>query len=24
VLDRHGAANVAVVVLDNVRGEWLA
>jgi penicillin-binding protein 1C len=23
-LDRHGAANVAVVVLDNVRGEWLA
>jgi penicillin-binding protein 1C len=21
---RHGAANVAVVVLDNVRGEWLA
>ncbi|HXW08326.1 MAG TPA: penicillin-binding protein 1C [Vicinamibacterales bacterium] len=24
VLDRHGAANVAVVVLDNLRGEWLA
>ena len=24
VLDRHGAANVAVVVLDNVRNEWLA
>jgi penicillin-binding protein 1C len=24
VLDRHGAANVAVVVLDNARGEWLA
>jgi penicillin-binding protein 1C len=24
VLDRHGAANVAVVVLDNRRGEWLA
>jgi penicillin-binding protein 1C len=24
VLDRHGAANVAVVVLDNQRGEWLA
>ena len=23
-LDRHGAANVAVVVLDNARGEWLA
>lgn len=23
-LDRHGAANVAVVVLDNVTGEWLA
>jgi penicillin-binding protein 1C len=23
-LDRHGAANVAVVVLDNRRGEWLA
>jgi penicillin-binding protein 1C len=23
-LDRHGAGNVAVVVLDNVRGEWLA
>jgi penicillin-binding protein 1C len=23
-LQRHGAANVAVVVLDNVRGEWLA
>ncbi len=23
-LDRHGAANVAVVVLDNVSGEWLA
>ncbi len=23
-LDRHGAANVAVVVLDNLRGEWLA
>jgi penicillin-binding protein 1C len=23
-LDRHGAANVAVVVLDNVRGEWIA
>ena len=23
-LDRHGAANVAVVVLDNERGEWLA
>ena len=23
-LERHGAANVAVVVLDNVRGEWLA
>jgi penicillin-binding protein 1C len=24
VLDRHGAANVAVVVLDNRRSEWLA
>jgi penicillin-binding protein 1C len=24
VLERHGAANVAVVVLDNMRGEWLA
>ena len=24
VLERHGAANVAVVVLDNARGEWLA
>jgi penicillin-binding protein 1C len=24
VLDRHGAGNVAVVVLDNRRGEWLA
>ncbi|HXE79583.1 MAG TPA: penicillin-binding protein 1C [Vicinamibacterales bacterium] len=24
ILDRHGAANVAVVVLDNVRGAWLA
>jgi penicillin-binding protein 1C len=24
VLDRHGAGNVAVVVLDNHRGEWLA
>ena len=24
VLKRHGAANVAVAVLDNVRGEWLA
>ena len=24
VLTRHGASNVAVVVLDNVRGEWLA
>ena len=24
VLERHGAANVAVVVLDNLRGEWLA
>jgi penicillin-binding protein 1C len=24
VLARHGAANVAVVVLDNARGEWLA
>jgi penicillin-binding protein 1C len=24
LLDRHGAANVAVVVLDNARGEWLA
>jgi penicillin-binding protein 1C len=24
VLDRHGAANVAVVVLDNARGDWLA
>jgi penicillin-binding protein 1C len=23
-LDRHGAGNVAVVVLDNTRGEWLA
>jgi penicillin-binding protein 1C len=23
-LERHGAHNVAVVVLDNVRGEWLA
>ena len=23
-LTRHGASNVAVVVLDNVRGEWLA
>jgi penicillin-binding protein 1C len=23
-LERHGAANVAVVVLDNLRGEWLA
>ena len=23
-LDRHGAANVAVVVFDNARGEWLA
>jgi penicillin-binding protein 1C len=23
-LDRHGAANVAVVVLDNRRGEWIA
>jgi penicillin-binding protein 1C len=23
-LERHGAANVAVVVLDNVSGEWLA
>ena len=23
-LDRHGAANVAVVVLDNASGEWLA
>ncbi|HSC25960.1 MAG TPA: penicillin-binding transpeptidase domain-containing protein, partial [Vicinamibacterales bacterium] len=23
-LDRHGAANVAVVVLDNARAEWLA
>lgn len=23
-LDRHGAGNVAVVVLDNVSGEWLA
>jgi penicillin-binding protein 1C len=23
-LQRHGAANVAVVVLDNARGEWLA
>jgi penicillin-binding protein 1C len=23
-LDRHGASNVAVVVLDNERGEWLA
>ena len=23
-LDRHGAGNVAVVVLDNARGEWLA
>jgi penicillin-binding protein 1C len=23
-LERHGAANVAVVVLDNERGEWLA
>jgi penicillin-binding protein 1C len=24
VLERHGAANVAVVVLDNAAGEWLA
>jgi penicillin-binding protein 1C len=24
ILDRHGAANVAVVVLDNLRNEWLA
>ena len=24
LLEKHGAANVAVVVLDNVRGEWLA
>jgi penicillin-binding protein 1C len=24
LLDQHGAANVAVVVLDNARGEWLA
>jgi penicillin-binding protein 1C len=24
ILDRHGANNVAVVVLDNARGEWLA
>lgn len=24
VLDRHGAGNVSVVVLDNRRGEWLA
>jgi penicillin-binding protein 1C len=24
LLDRHGASNVAVVVLDNARGEWLA
>jgi penicillin-binding protein 1C len=24
LLDRHGAANVAVVVLDNATGEWLA
>jgi penicillin-binding protein 1C len=24
LLARHGAANVAVVVLDNMRGEWLA
>jgi penicillin-binding protein 1C len=24
MLKRHGAANVAVAVLDNVRGEWLA
>ena len=24
LLARHGAANVAVVVLDNIRGEWLA
>ena len=24
LLERHGAANVAVVVLDNLRGEWLA
>ncbi len=24
LLERHGAANVAVVVLDNARGEWLA
>ena len=24
LLERHGAANVAVVVLDNVRGEWIA
>jgi penicillin-binding protein 1C len=24
LLDRHGAANVAVVVLDNASGEWLA
>ena len=23
-LDRHGAANVAVVILDNARGEWIA
>ncbi|MCA1648990.1 MAG: penicillin-binding protein 1C, partial [Acidobacteria bacterium] len=23
-LERHGAANVAVVVLDNARGEWIA
>jgi penicillin-binding protein 1C len=23
-LDRHGASNVAVVVLDNTKGEWLA
>jgi penicillin-binding protein 1C len=23
-LERHGASNVAVVVLDNLRGEWLA
>jgi penicillin-binding protein 1C len=24
ILERHGAANVAVVVLDNLRNEWLA
>ena len=24
MLERHGAANVAIVVLDNARGEWLA